>query len=680
MEPQAHAASAPIWTPSPERIDRALLTSFRQWLHRNLGLDHQRYEDLWQWSVDDPDAFWDAIWKYFDLPANQPYTSVRDGDTMPGVRWFPGARLNIVNQLLRGDRADGAAICFESEAMGTGTLSLSQLRAQVASVAAWLRDHDVRPGDRVAAILPNVPQAVIAFLAVASVGAVWSLCSPDMGPVSVGDRFSQIRPKVLIACDGYRFGGKEFDRRDALREVVAGLDGLEHLVWVPVLEATAQAPTFAHPLRCADWADLTSATVPFEPVPVPADHPLWILYSSGTTGLPKPIVHGHGGILANGMVSVVLHGDLRPGDVTLWAVNTSWMVWNAHVLGLLAGAALVLYDGAITGPGAQPDWGFLWQLASRYRVTMLGAGAAFFHSGLKAGLVPKDDVDLTTLQCICSTGSPLSPEAYRWVYDSIKSDVWLNSVSGGTDIAAGFLVGSPTLPVYVGEMQCRALGADVQSLDDAGRPRIGEVGELVCRNPVPSMPLYFWNDPGRQRETESYFDSFKDERGRPIWRHGDWLRLVQRPDAVGGVIYGRSDATINRQGIRMGTGELYRAVEAVPEIVDSLVVDLEYLGRESYMALFVVLRPGSTLTPDLDARVRNTIRSALSPRHVPNEILQVDAVPKTLSGKKLELPVKKLLLGHPASSVVKRDALANPDSLDWYINFAARRGQKDTSS
>ena len=661
----------PLWTPSAQRQQDAIVTTFCAWLQEHRKLNFTCYEELWQWSVDHLDEFWSAVWEFFDLHADQQFSRVLADQRMPGTQWLEGARLNLVDQILRHRGLQHPAIIFESESLGQGTVSWPELCDQVAAMAACLQSMGVQPGDRVAAILPNVPQAVVGFLAAASIGAVWSLCSPDMGPVSVGDRFRQIEPKVLIACDGYQFGGKAFDRRENLKTVLTQLPSVTHLIWVSLM-GTDVPKLDLEPVHTITWDQGVRGVDRANPIPLPADHPLWILYSSGTTGLPKAIVHGHGGILLNGLASFVLHGDLHCGDRILWAVNTSWMVWNAHVLSLLGGASIVLYDGSITGSAPQADWGFLWRLAARHDVNVLGAGAAFFHSCIKAGVKPAEMVDLPSLTTVCSTGSPLTPEAYQWMYQSVKSDLWLNTVSGGTDIAGGFLVGLPTLPVYIGEMQCRALGAAVQAFDDNGHPLTAQVGELVCTKPLPSMPLFFWNDTGHRREIESYFDMYRDEEGGPIWRHGDWLKLVPRPKATGGIIYGRSDATINRQGIRMGTSELYRAVESIEEVVDSLVVDLEYLGRESYMALFVVLRSGVELNPELDKRVRQSIRQNLSPRHVPNEIVACAQIPKTLSGKKLELPVKKLMMGLSADKVVNRDALANPDSMDWFITFAQK--------
>ncbi|MDO8768096.1 MAG: acetoacetate--CoA ligase [Burkholderiaceae bacterium] len=659
----------PLWTPSSRRVNDALITAFEAWLAREHGLKFDGYESLWQWSVNEPETFWSAILAFFEVPFDTPPTRMRSSDQMPDAGWFPGARLNFTQQVRRHRGLGTPALVYDSEAAGQGEVSWPELVRQVGALAQALRDLGVQPGDRVAGYLPNIPQTVVAFLAAASLGAVWTLCAPDMGPVSVGDRLQQVEPKVLITVDGYRFAGKPFDRRTTLNDILARLPSVQAVVWVPHLDAQSTPPAATLTRTVLNWDTAMEISADWQPVALPADHPLWILYSSGTTGLPKPIVHGHGGIVANGLVNMVLHNDLRPGERVMWAVNTSWMVWNAHIMGLLGGATLVLYDGSVTGAGAEPDWSHLWKLAGRLGVQTLGVGAAIHHACMKAGVVPREVADLTALQTVCSTGSPLAPEAYRWLYADVKEDLWLNIVAGGTDIAGGFLVGLPTLPVRMGEMQCRPLGTSVESWNDAGQPVWDEVGELVCTQPLPSMPLYFWDDDG-SRYHESYFDTFTDAQGRPVWRHGDWVRLVPRPEAVGGTIYGRSDATINRQGVRMGTAELYRVVEQIDEVLESLVVDLEYLGRPSFMALFVQLRDGVPLDEKLRQGIRQALRQGLSARHVPDEIYDVPVIPKTITGKKLELPVKKLLLGHPAHQVLNRDALAKPDSIDWFVDFA----------
>jgi acetoacetyl-CoA synthetase len=665
-----------LWTPSETRVSAARITSFVQWLRSTHRLALDDYESLWRWSITDLEGFWGAVWQYFGIAASRPYSRVIEHERMPGARWFIGAELNFVDQVFARAHPSAPAIVYESEAGGTGMLSWTELREQTAALAAALCDLGVGPGDRVAAYLPNIPQTVVAFLATASLGAIWSVCAPDMGPVSVSDRFEQIEPKALIVCDGYRFAGRAYDRRDVVQSVLSRLSSVQGLIWVSHLDPQGAPPPVLLGRRVLAWGEALHAPKPVSPRPLPSDHPLWILYSSGTTGLPKPIVHGHAGIILNGLLTAAIHSDIAPGDRVFWTSSTSWMVWNAHVITLLAGATLVLFDGSPSGPGASADWNYLWRLADRHRVHLFGSGAAFFHACLKAGVVPRDHASLEALRTIASTGSPLSIEGHRWLYSAIKPDVWVNCISGGTDICGAFLAGVPTLPVYAGEMQCRALGAAVHAFNDAGESIVNEIGELVCTRPLPSMPLFFWGDVDNARYRESYFEMFSDPHGGPIWRHGDWLQLRPHPGAVGGIIHGRSDATINRQGIRMGTSELYGIVEALDEVLDSLVVDLEHLGQESYMALFVVLRPGQQLTDALEEKLRTHLRSGLSPRHVPDEILHVAEVPRTLTGKKLEVPIKRLLMGHSLESAVKRDALANPASLDWYVDFARTRAAR----
>jgi acetoacetyl-CoA synthetase len=653
-----------LWTPSPERVARAQLTLFQQWLEREKGLCFASYQALWQWSVDELDDFWRAVVEYFDLPLDGWNGQVLAGRKMPGAQWFAGARTNYAQQVFRHATDARPAIVFRNEAGEQSEMSWRTLQDQVAALAQWLRAAGVGPGDRVVACLPNIPETTVAFLATVSVGAIWSLCSPDMGAPTVLDRFQQIDPKVLIAADAYRWSGKTFDRRDAVTMLLDGLPSVEHCVLLPCLDRSASA---THLRGGVLWREVVSGPVELRIESLPFDHPLWVVYSSGTTGLPKPIVHGHGGIVLEQVKLMRLHNDLCSEDRFHWFSTTGWIMWNCQVGGLLVGATICLYDG---NP-AWPDYTTLWRFAGEVGVTFLGAGAAFYAACQKAGVEPREvgaPGALAALRTVGSTGSPLSPESYRWIAGHVGRDVWINPISGGTDFAGAFVGGVPTLPVVMGEMQGRCLGARVEAFNEQGQPVMDEVGELVCTAPMPSMPIYFWNDPGNKRYLGSYFDMYPG-----VWRHGDWIRITPRGGAI---IYGRSDTTINRHGVRMGTSDIYSVVEALPEVLDSLVVDLEYLGRESYMPMFVVLRPGVTLDEPLLGRIKGAIRAAASPRHVPDDVFAVAEVPRTLTGKKLELPIKKLLLGQPLDKVVNRDALTNPASLDWFLEFARARATR----
>ncbi|HXD38970.1 MAG TPA: acetoacetate--CoA ligase [Ramlibacter sp.] len=666
-------ASAP-WVPQ--------IRLYQNWLRQTRGLSFESYDALWRWSVADLSAFWQSLWDYFDLRSPTPHQAVLAAAKMPGAKWFEGAQLNYAQQVFRhvepAHAAGFKAIVSRNEKGRHRELSWPELRRQAASLALHLQEHGVQPGDRVAAYLPNIPEAMVAFLATISIGAVWSICAPDMGTNAVLDRFRQIAPKVLIACDGVTYGGRDFDRIAVVAELRRALPSVSHLIVHRNLGAGDAAMDVLAPM--AELAKATARddarTADFQPLWLPFDHPLWIVYSSGTTGLPKPIVHGHGGTVLVALALKVLHNDIgcsyEPnswGERYHWYSSTGWVMWNAQTSGLLHGTTCCIYDGNPGGSRDKPDWTVLWRFAADLGVTFFGAGAAFFANCMKAGVDLSSCGDLRRVRALGATGSPLSEEAQRWGTEQFRKigtpDIWWCNISGGTDFAGAFIGGNRELPQVPGEMQCRLLGCAVEAWNEQGLSVTGEVGELVCTRPIPSMPLYFWGDEGNQRYLSSYFDMYAG-----VWRHGDWLKIMP---SGGCIIYGRSDATINRHGLRMGTSELYSAVEALPEVLDALVVDLEYLGRESYMPLFVVLRPGLVLDEGIKGKINHAIRTALSPRFVPDAIFAVPEIPRTLSGKKQELPIKKLLLGQPLEKIVNKDAMANPGCLDWYVDFAQRR-------
>ncbi|WP_433420513.1 acetoacetate--CoA ligase [Microtetraspora malaysiensis] len=629
-----------LWEPTAEVVRNAKITRYAEWLGRKGD-----YQDIWQWSVESPAEFWTSIWDYFAVVGDRGDGPVLSG-TMPDVTWFEGTTLNYAENALRGD-PDRLAVIFRDESGNRRTYTLGELRAEVGRVRAGLIRLGVGRGDRVAGYVPNIPEALIAFLATASLGAIWSSCSPDFGAPSVIDRFTQIEPKVLIAVNGYRYNGKEFGRADVVRDIAAKLPSLAATVWIPSVPA---ADVVAG--EELDWEALRAEAA--EPAfdRVPFGHPLWVLYSSGTTGLPKPIVHGHGGIVLEHLKALSFHQDLGEGDVFFWYTTTGWMMWNFLIGGLLVGATVVLYDGS----AAHPDTGALWELAAHEGVTYFGTGAPYIVASMKAGLRPSG---LERLRGIGSTGSPLPPEGFAWVYADVKPDVQLGSFSGGTDVCTGFVGATPLLPIRAGVIPCRCLGARVESFDAAGNPVVGEVGELVVTTPMPSMPVMFWNDPSGDRYRESYFADYPG-----VWRHGDWIKIL--PDG-GCVIYGRSDSTLNRGGVRMGTSEFYRVVERFEEIEDSLVIDTGQLGQDGRLLLYVTLAAGAELTEDLVARLRGALRTELSPRHVPDEFHRVPGIPRTLSGKKLEVPVRKILLGTPVEKAANRDAMANPEVLTHFV-------------
>jgi acetoacetyl-CoA synthetase len=692
---------APLWEPSEQERERAEMTRFMCWTGERRGRPFRDYGELWSWSVDELEDFWAAVWEFCGVRASRPYERVLDSHRMPGTRWFEGAQLNYAQNIIEGLRAGCAgcerdpgrvAVLYASELRDLRQLTWGELSERVAAVAGGLRSLGVARGDRVVAYMPNIPETLVALLAVASIGAIWSSAAPEFGARAVIDRFAQIEPKVLLTVDGYRHGGKDFERAAMVKRIVSELPTVEHVVVLPYLASDDfdEAAFRRRPGRggmegsrgVLAWDELMArgagSELAFEQVPF--DHPLWVLYSSGTTGLPKAIVQGHGGILLE-QCKKRLHLDLRSGDRMFWFTTTGWMMWNFLVGCLLSDAAIVLYDGS----PAYPDLGVLWDLAQRTGMTCMGVSAGLLASAEKAGVAPAQGRDLSALRAVGATGSPLAPESFRWIYDQLGPDIWLFSTSGGTDVCTAFVAGCPILPVYEGELQCRALGCAVQAWDEQGNSVSDEVGELVITEPMPSMPLYLWGDPptgdtahpgedGRvgERLRESYFAMYPG-----VWRHGDWIRITPRGGAV---IYGRSDSTINRQGVRMGTSEIYRAAAAVPEVLDALVVDIPartdaQAGSDSHspelrMVMFVVLRDGVTLDDELAGEIKRRIREDCSPRHVPNEIHQIAEVPRTLSGKVLEVPVKRILMGADPQQAASVDSLANPRSLDYFVALA----------
>jgi acetoacetyl-CoA synthetase len=661
-----------LWEPSAELKATTNLTHYLKWLKSNHKLEFSSYEELWRWSVTELEAFWASMWHYFPIQASQSYSQVLVEPTMPGATWFKGAKLNYAEHVFRNSNEQRPAILFKSETAPLQSMTWMELYQKTAQIAQFLRQLGVKPGDRVVAYVPNTPETVIAFLACASLGAIWSSCSPDFGSTSVLSRFQQIEPKVLIAVDSYTYQGRAYDKSQVVLELQNSLPTLLKTILLTSGRGRPNAASFSQTVL---WPQIFEATTSAEPLQfeqVPFDHPLWVLYSSGTTGLPKAIVQGQGGILLEHLKALCLHLEVNSTDTLFWYTSTGWMMWNFLVGGLLRGATIVLYDGS----PAYPDLQVLWQLAEEANISHFGASAAYLSACLKAGVTPGRDYNLSRLKVVGSTGSPLAVEGFGWVYDQVKPDLLLASISGGTDVCTAFVGSCPTLPVYAGEIQCACLGCKVEAFDTAGQSITDSVGELVITQPIPSMPLFFWNDPDFRRYLSSYFGVFPE-----VWRHGDWIKINQRG---GCVIYGRSDATINRQGVRMGTAEIYQVVAAIPEVLDSLVVDLEglphittglgveapTLKQASYMPLFVILRAGYTLDEPLKQKIKAGIRQELSPRHVPDEIFEIKQIPTTLSGKKLELPIRKILLGFPVHQAVSLDALSNPESIQFFVDLA----------
>ena len=646
--------SNPLWEPDQALKAASNLSHYMQWLS-DKGLPFSRYQDLWKWSTDDSERFWESLLDYFNVVYEGTYDRVLSGDHMPKTRWFEGISLNYSEHIFRNESKEIPAIVWGAENEDLKELSWEELHQKTASLASFLKESGIVKGDRVVGYLPNRPEAIISFLAANSIGAPWSCTSPDFGINAIIDRFEQIAPKVLIACCGYHYNGKYYSKEEVVRALIKQLPTLELIIIISengevCLEVTGE--------KVVSWNEVTGKKeVSLEFTRVPFSHPIWILYSSGTTGLPKPITHGHGGILLEHLKYLAFHNDIKKGDRCFWYTTTGWMMWNYIQASLLLGGTVVLYDGS----PSYPDLHVLWQFAESAKISHFGISAGFITASMKTGTKPGNTYDLHALKSIGSTGSPLPPEGFDWIYREVKRDLWVASISGGTDVCSAFVGGNPLLPVYRGEIQCRALGCALDAYDQSGRSLTGEVGEMVITRPMPSMPVFFWNDPDYSRYEESYFEMYPG-----VWRHGDWTKITSH-DGI--IIYGRSDSTLNRGGVRVGTSELYRALDGIPEISDSLIICLETEKGGFFMPLFVMMRKGTTLDDSFISRVKKHIREQCSPRHIPDTLIQVDDIPYTISGKKVETPVKKILSGKDTGSSLNRDALKNPSSLDFFITY-----------
>lgn len=654
-----------LWQPTEKQKNNANLTRYIKWLEAKKGLQFGDYNALWEWSVNDTEAFWESLWEYFEIKSTLPYSAVLKKSKMPGAAWFPGARLNFAGHVFRNETTESPALIFRSETVSYKETSWAELRQQVSSLAHFFRKSGVDKGDRIAAYLPNTPHAFIGMLAASAVGAVWSSCSPDFGTDSVIERFSQIEPKVFITINGYRYNGKPHDRRDRASKIIDAMPGLKHVIHIRYLEDAPEVDTPDEAITLTSWDEAAGMqNLPLQFEAVPFDHPLWVLYSSGTTGLPKPIVHGHGGMLLEHLKYMEFHADVRKGDRFFWFSTTGWMMWNVVMAALLRGATAVVYDGS----PAYPDMNALWEFAEASQMTTFGTSATYIVNCMKQGMEPSKSNDLSSLRSVGSTGSPLPPEGFKWVYEQVGEHIQLNSTSGGTDICSSFVGGNPLLPVHAGEIQCRILGAAVYAYNEQGEAVTGEVGEMVIRKPMPCMPVYFWGDEEMKRYKESYFGMYPG-----VWRHGDWLKVTGRGSCV---IYGRSDATLNKMGVRIGTSEIYRAVETNGRIKDSLVVSIERSDGSWYMPLFVVLGDDNPVDDQLRKQVAAEIRERIAPRFVPDEIISVKEIPYTLSGKKMEKPVKRILEGIAPDKAASRDSMKNPDLLEYYAEIAASVSKK----
>lgn len=644
-----------LWTPNAQFKANSALNHYKQWLIKNKDLHFDSYQALWEWSIDELADFWESLWEYFNIQAHQPYESVLEYQQMPEVSWFKGSTLNYAEHIFRQANTEHPAIIFQSEREPLREISWQELATDTACLRHFLQQTGVAPGDRVVAFLPNIPEATIAFLAANSLGAVWSSCSPDFGASSVVDRFQQIEPKVLIAVDGYSYGGKAYDKTSVVEELTAQLPSLEKIIFIPYLYKEAKIQTETEVVLWQEALDNSSTELQFTAVPFA--HPIWVLYSSGTTGKPKAITHSHGGVLLEHLKYHAFHNDVHPGERYFWFSTTGWMMWNFVQAALLRGASIVLYDGSPSYPSLH----VLWKLTDQARITHFGTSAPYLVACMKRSIAPGKNFDLRALRSISSTGAPLPPEAFDYVYAAVKKDLWLCSMSGGTDVCTAFVGGNPLLPVYEGEIQSRTLGCSLFAYDEAGQALENEVGEMVITRPMPSMPIYFWNDTDQMRYLSSYFAMYEG-----IWRHGDWVKITPRGSLI---IYGRSDATLNRQGIRIGTAEIYHSLNKIAEIADSLIVNLELPGGRHYMPLFIILPEGQELNDALRQKIKQQLRQDYSPRHVPDDIIPVPDIPYTISGKKMEAPVKKILMGIPLSKAANKDAMKNPSAMEFFKNF-----------
>ncbi len=644
-----------LWQPSEIFKNNTNLKEYLNWLKQKKELNFKDYDALWQWSVEETKEFWQSIWEYFEVQSPTSYQYIHSDDAMPNTRWFKGSTLNYAEHIFRQKNEQFPAILFQSEHQELKSISWQELEQQVTAFAAWLKEKGIQKGDRVVAFLPNVPEATIAFLATCSLGAIWSSCSPDFGANSVIDRFQQIEPKVFITVDGYQYNGKSYDKTIVVETIIEALPTLEQVVFLPYLNdlailSTTKSVTYWQASIQNQSAQLTFELVPFE-------HPIWVLYSSGTTGIPKAITHSQGGVLLEHLKYLAFHNDVHAGERFFWYTTTGWMMWNFVQAALLRGATIVLYDGS----PSYPDLNVLWQMTQDAEIQHFGTSAPFLIANRKAECSPQDQFNLSALRSLSSTGAPLPPEAFEWTYSHIKSDLWLCSMSGGTDVCTAFVGGVPTQSVYLGEIQRRALGCAMYAFDEMGEPIINEVGEMVITKPMPSMPIYFWNDKDKIRYKSSYFEMYEG-----VWRHGDWLKITDRNTLI---ILGRSDATLNRHGIRIGTAEIYRSINKISAIKDSLIVNLELANGRHYMPLFVVMNEEALLNDSTKQQIKQQLRSDYSPRHVPDEIIEIEDIPYTISGKKLEAPVKKILLGIPVEKAANKGAMRNPDTLDFFFEF-----------